>query len=77
MKKFTGKVVSTKMQKSVVIEREMTRIHPMYKKILKKYQRIKAHTDMALVTGDMVEVESVKPFSKDIHFKVIRKVEKL
>lgn len=75
MKPIIGKIVSTKMTKTVVVEVERAKIHPLYKKIVKKTKRIKAHSeDSSLKLGDMVKIASVKPLSKEKHFRVIGKV---
>lgn len=74
MKRFAGKVLSVKMQKTVVIEKKGTKVHPLYKKILRVTKKIKAHSELELAVGDMVEAEAVRPISKDVHFKVTKKL---
>ena len=72
MKTFTGKVVSTKMKNTVVVEVEFLRAHPLYKKVLKKHKRLKADTNqMTVKTGDVVKIEEIRPMSRDKHFKVV------
>lgn len=70
MKSITGKVVSIKMAKTVVVERELFKKHPLYKKTMKRNRRVKAHTDMELNVGDTVKLVGVKPISKEKHYKV-------
>lgn len=74
MKAYIGKVISNKMTNTVVVERTITHVHPLYKKIIRRNQKIKAHTDMSLNVGDKVKYVSCRPVSKDKHFKVIEKI---
>lgn len=74
-KKFIGEVVSTKMQKTVVVKVERKFRHPLYKKVIIRHKKYKAHNEtIPLVVGDKVEIEETRPISKDKHFKVIRKI---
>lgn len=75
MKHLITKVVSTKMKNTVVVERELKRAHPLYKKILRKTVRIKAHNELPLVVGDTVKIESIRPMSKEIYYRVVEKVD--
>ena len=73
MKTLIGKIVSTKMQKTVVVEVETSRRHPLYKKIIKKRKKFKAHNeDLKLKIGDKVEIVQTRPISKEKHFKVVK-----
>lgn len=75
MKVLTGKVISTKMQKTVVVEIETTRPHPLYKKIIRSKKKFKAHNEgLKLKVGDKVEIIPTRPISKEKHFKVLKKV---
>lgn len=65
-----GKVVSTKMQKTVIVEVEMRKIHPLYKKIIKRSKRIKAHDEFNVKTGQKVKITKTKPIARSVHFKV-------
>lgn len=62
---FTGRVVSNKMQKTVVVLVERTRRHPLYGKVIRVRNRFKAHTDDALNIGDTVKITEARPMSKD------------
>jgi small subunit ribosomal protein S17 len=62
---FTGRVVSNKMQKTVVVLVERTRRHPLYGKVMRVSNRFKAHTEQALDTGDLVKIVEARPLSKD------------
>lgn len=69
-----GKVVSNKMNKTVVVEIERKVAHPVYKKILRKIKRIKADSSgQTLLNGDIVKIEPTKPISRTKHFKVVSK----
>lgn len=75
-KTFTGKVVSNKMTKTVVVEIERMIRHPVYKKTLKRTGRIKADTNgMEMAVGQYVKIEQTRPVSRDKSFKVIEIVE--
>jgi small subunit ribosomal protein S17 len=71
-KTFVGKVVSNKMQNTVVVEVERRVSHPIYKKTLKRMTRLKADTNnLDAVIGQAVKIEQARPMSRDKHFKVI------
>ena len=73
MKTLIGKVVSSKMERTVVVEIETSSPHPLYKKIVKKRKKIKAHNQgLKLKLGDQVEIVSTRPISKEKHFRVIK-----
>lgn len=72
MKTFTGKVVSTKMKDTIVVEVTRRTAHPLYRKLLKRSSRIKAHAPAhAFVGGETVKIVETKPISKDKHFKIV------
>jgi len=65
-KVLTGRVVSNKMQKTIVVAIERRQLHPLYKKYLTLTKKIKAHdeTNQAGI-GDLVRVIESRPISKD------------
>ena len=74
-KTYTGKVVSNKMDKTVVVA--ITRLfqHPVYKKVVKKVSKFKAHdAENACDIGDTVIITETKPMSKDKRWLVLEKV---
>lgn len=72
MKTFNGKVVSLKMQNTVVVEVGRKMPHPLYKKLLKRSKKFKADTNgIELKLGDKVKIVETKPISKDKSFKVL------
>ncbi|OGD97412.1 30S ribosomal protein S17 [Candidatus Curtissbacteria bacterium RIFCSPLOWO2_01_FULL_38_11b] len=66
-----GKVVSTKMQKTIVVEVEMRKKHPLYKKIIKKSKKIKVHDELGAKMQQKVKIRETKPISKNVHFKTV------
>ncbi|MFA7141891.1 MAG: 30S ribosomal protein S17, partial [Candidatus Paceibacterota bacterium] len=64
-KQLTGKVVSDKMQKTIVVNVETIKVHPKYKKRYKSHKKYKAHNkDMDLKVGDSVVIRECAPISK-------------
>ena len=74
----TGKVVSDKMDKTVVIAIERLVQHPLYKKSIKKTVRFKAHDENNdSHTGDIVSVMETRPLSKDKRWRVVEVIERV
>ena len=72
-----GKVVSDKMDKTVVVEVADRVAHPIYKKIIKRTYRLKAHDEKnECGVGDTVKVMETRPLSKDKRWRVVEIVEK-
>lgn len=62
---FEGKVVSDKMDKTIVVETEQTYIHPKFRKILRKTKSYKVHDeDNQAKTGDIVRFYQCRPLAK-------------
>lgn len=73
----TGKVVSNKMDKTVVVAIEDRVKHPLYKKIVKKTYKLKAHDENnECRKGDTVKVMETKPISKDKRWRLVEVIEK-
>ncbi|MFC1621941.1 30S ribosomal protein S17 [Patescibacteria group bacterium] len=70
-KRFTGKVVSTKMEKTAVIAVETPKRHPVYKKLIKNTKKFKARDEIGVKVGDVVTIEECVPFSKTVKWKVV------
>lgn len=71
-KVLVGKVVSDKMQKTVIVEVVRKTPHPLYKKLLTRSKKYKADTGkFSLVIGDNVKIGEIKPMSKSKNFEVI------
>ena len=72
-----GRVVSDKMDKTVVVAIVDNVKHPLYKKIVKRTVRLKAHDENnACKVGDRVEVMETRPLSKDKRWRVVVIIEK-
>ncbi len=72
--KLQGKVVSDKMEKTVVVEVERVKEHPRYKKRYKIHKKYKAHDEKGeYKEGDVVIIEETRPISKDKKWRVIGK----
>jgi small subunit ribosomal protein S17 len=60
-----GNVVSTKMQKTIVVEVEMRKAHPKYKRIIKSSKKFYAHDEQnSARVGDVVRIRETRPLSK-------------
>jgi|GEM_PF-1412314 len=72
-KSYTGTVVSTKMQKTVVVEWERKVFIPKYERYLKRKTRVSAHQPegMEITEGDMVKIHTCRPLSKTVHHVVM------
>ena len=73
----TGKVVSDKMDKTVVVAVIDNVRHPLYKKIVKRTVKFKAHDETnACGIGDTVLIMETRPISKDKRWRVVEIIEK-
>ena len=73
----TGKVVSDKMDKTIVVAVEDHVKHPLYKKIIKRTVKLKAHDENnECRIGDRVEVMETRPLSKDKRWRVTNIIER-
>ena len=73
----TGKVVSNKMQKTIVVAVEDHVKHPLYGKIVKRTYKLKAHDENNdCRIGDTVKVMETRPLSKDKRWRLVEIIEK-
>ena len=73
----TGKVVSDKMDKTIVVAVEDHVKHPLYKKIVKRTYKLKAHDEKnECNVGDTVRVMETRPLSKDKRWRLVEIMEK-
>ena len=73
----TGIVVSDKMDKTVVVAIEDNVRHPLYKKIIKRTVKLKAHDENnECKIGDKVKVMETRPLSKDKRWRLVEIIEK-
>ena len=76
-KERVGRVVSTKMQKTVVVAIEWRRVHRLYKKSVRRVTRFKVHDEHSVSTeGDLVRIRETRPLSKDKRWRIVEVVEK-
>ena len=74
----SGKVVSNKMQKTIVVAVEDHVKHPLYNKIVKKTYKLKAHDENNECNiGDTVKVMETRPLSKDKRWRLVEIVERV
>ena len=72
-----GKIVSNKMDKTVVVAIEDNVKHPLYKKIIKNTIKLKAHDENNTCNvGDRVLIMETRPLSKDKNWRVVEIIEK-
>ena len=73
----TGVVVSDKMDKTIVVAVYNNERHPLYKKIVKKTYKLKAHDENNEAhEGDTVRVMETRPLSKDKRWRLVEIVER-
>lgn len=72
-----GIVKSDKMDKTIVVEIMMRKLHPLYKKYVTRSKKVKAHdeTNDAHI-GDTVRVEECRPLSRDKRWRLVEIVER-
>ena len=72
-----GKVVSNKMDKTIVVAIEDHVKHPLYKKIVKRTYKLKAHDEKNdAKIGDTVRVKETRPLSKDKRWRLVEIIER-
>ena len=73
----TGKVVSNKMDKTIVVAIENHVKHPLYKKIVKDTYKLKAHDEENTCNvGDKVKIMETRPLSKDKRWRLVSVLER-
>ncbi len=74
-KEMIGQVISTKMQKTVIVAVTHTTRHPLYNKAMRRTKHFSAHNESLDITkGDRVRIVETKPMSRTKHFLVIDKI---
>jgi small subunit ribosomal protein S17 len=72
-----GKVVSDKMEKTVVVSIERRVEHPVYGKMVRRTKKLKAHDEQnEAKTGDTVRIMETRPLSKDKRWRVVEIIER-
>jgi small subunit ribosomal protein S17 len=70
---FVGKVISDKMEKTVVVQVKRLLKHPVYGKVVKRKKNFKVHDEQNLANiGDVVEFKECRPISKTKHATLVR-----
>ena len=73
----TGKVISDKMDKTIVVAVQDNVKHPLYNKIVKRTYKLKAHDENnECGIGDTVKVMEIRPLSKDKRWRLVEIIEK-
>ena len=77
-KQLIGKVVSNKMDKTIVVEIEELVMHKLYKKSVKRTKKVKSHDEKNECSiGDTVKIEESRPLSKDKRYRLVEIIEKV
>ena len=72
-----GRVASDKMDKTIVVVSETRVPHPVYKKIVRRSTRFKAHDERnEAKAGDLVRIEECRPVSRDKRWRLVEVLEK-
>ena len=69
-RRLVGTVISTKMQKTAVVEVERVFRHPLYHKVVRSAKIFKAHDELGASPGDKVRIVESKPISKTKHWVI-------
>ena len=74
---LTGRVVSDKMEKTVVVAIERRVPHPVYGKMVTRTRKVKAHDEENTAkAGDLVRIAETRPLSKDKRWRLVEIVER-
>ncbi|MBI2356304.1 MAG: 30S ribosomal protein S17 [Candidatus Doudnabacteria bacterium] len=73
-KTLIGTVSSNKMNQTVIVKVEITKVHPKYQKRFRVYRKYAAHTQDKFNVGDKVEIQETKPMSRTKNWTILRKV---
>jgi small subunit ribosomal protein S17 len=77
-REWVGRVVSNKMNKTVVVAVDRFVRHPVYHKVMRRVTKLKAHDEQnSCQVGDRVKVIETRPISKDKHWRVVQVMEKV
>jgi len=76
-REWVGRVLSNKMNKTVVVSVERSVTHPLYRKVLRRITKFKAHDEQNVCkVGDRVRMVETRPISKDKHWRVVEVIQK-
>ena len=72
-----GRVVSDNMQKTIVVRVEERRLHPRYRKHIRRHAKFYAHDPAeAAGLGDLVKIEESRPYSRSKRWRLVEIIEK-
>lgn len=74
--KMRGLVVAAKLPKTVTVIIESKKTHPMYGKSFRRSKKYLVHDEVGVAEGDVVEIVSTRPMSKNKYFQVLKVVGK-
>lgn len=72
-KTLTGTIIAIKMNKTVVVSVERKFRHPLYRKVITRHKKYKAHSEVDHHVGEGVEIIETRPLSKEKHFRIVEK----
>jgi small subunit ribosomal protein S17 len=72
MKTLKGKVISVKAEKTAVVLVERSRIHPLYRKVLRSKKKYPVHDCLGVKEGDQVAIRQSRPISKTKKWKIAK-----
>ena len=76
-REWVGRVLSNKMNKTVVVSVERSVTHSLYRKVLRRITKFKAHDEQNVCKiGDRVRMVETRPISKDKHWRVVEVIQK-
>lgn len=76
-REWFGNVISNKMNKTVIVAVERSTIHPVYKKVLRRVTKLKAHDEGNVCkVGDRVKLIETRPISKDKNWRIVQVMQK-
>ncbi len=76
MKVWTGKVVSNKQTKTVVVEVERFHRHPIYERRIRLTKKYQVHSENPIEIGETVRFAETRPLSKTKRWKVVEQTQK-
>lgn len=75
-REWVGRVLSNKMNKTVVVSVERSVTHPLYRKVMRRISKFKAHDEQNVCkVGDRVRMVETRPISKDKHWRVVEVIQ--
>jgi small subunit ribosomal protein S17 len=75
-REWVGRVLSNKMNKTVVVAVERSVVHPIYRKVLRRVTKMKAHDEQNVCrVGDRVRLVETRPISKEKHWRVVEVIQ--